>query len=154
MQKLSGKSMVVLCKRCSTFHNKSNKIGYAFFWFFYDFLRILQYSAPSPRSRKDSFTNRPSNLEDRPSGRKLRLQLGPWCHGRRRELDSGEGKARLGRERAGECSRAHLRPIPGVGRLRGNAGEGARRHQPPVAAATALPTNRSLGPGHTRPGEL
>jgi hypothetical protein len=98
--------------------------------------------------------NRPSNFADRPSGRKFRLQLGPWRHGRRWELNSGEGKARLGQERVGECLGAHLRPIPGVGRLRGRAGEGARRHQPPVAAAIGLPANRMLGLEHKRPGEL
>jgi hypothetical protein len=94
------------------------------FRFFYDFLRILQDSAPSPRSRRDSFTNRPSNFADRPLGRKIRLQLGPWRHGQRRELNSGEGKAQLSRKRVIECSGAHLRPIPGVGRLRGHASEG------------------------------
>jgi hypothetical protein len=82
------------------------------------------------------------------------LQLGPWRHGQRRELDSGEGKARIGRERAGECSGTHLRPIPGVGRLRGRAGEGARRHHALAAAATGLPANRSLSLEHKRLGEL
>jgi hypothetical protein len=113
MPKLPGKSMVVLCKNCRIFYIEFNKIGFEFFWFFYDFLLILQDSAPSPRSRRDRFTNRPSNFADRPSGQKFRLQLGPWRHGWRRELNSGEGKARLG-----------LRPIPRVGRLRGRAGEG------------------------------
>jgi hypothetical protein len=100
---------------------------------FYAFYKIQHLH---PRSRRNRFTNRSSDFADRPSGRKLRLQLGPWRHGRRRELDSGEGKARLGRERARECSRAHLRPIPGVGRLRGRADGGARRHHAPAAAAT------------------
>jgi hypothetical protein len=132
------------------FTRNPTKLGFNFS----DFLRFLQDSAPSRRSRRDSFTNRPSNFADRPSGRKIRLQLGPWRHGRRRELNSGEGKARLGRERAGECSGAHLQPITGVGRLWGRAGEGARRHQPPMAAATGLLTNRTLDLEHKRPGEL
>jgi hypothetical protein len=93
--------MSVLCKSCRIFHNESNKIGFVFFYFFYHFLQILQDSAPSLRSRRDRFTNRPSNFVDRPSGRKFRLQLGPWRHGRRWELNSGEGKAQLGRERVG-----------------------------------------------------
>jgi hypothetical protein len=80
--------------------------------------------------------------------------LVPWRHGQWKELDSGEGKARLGRERTGECSGAHLRRIPGVGRLRGRAGEGAQQNQAPAAATTGLPANRWLGLGHTRPGEL
>jgi hypothetical protein len=57
MQKLSRKSMVVLCESCRSFHNESNKIGFVLFSFFYDLLQILQDSAPSPRSRRDSFTN-------------------------------------------------------------------------------------------------
>jgi hypothetical protein len=154
MQKLLGKSMAVLCRSCRIFHNWSNKLGLYFSDFFYDFLLILQDWAPSPRSRRDRFMNRPSNFADRLSGRKFRLQLGPWRHGWRRELNSGEGKARLGRERVGECSGAHLRPIPGFGWLRGRAGEGARRHQPPVAAATGLPANRTIDLEHKRPGEL
>jgi hypothetical protein len=94
--------------------------------------------------------NRPSNFADRPSGRKFRLQLGPWRHGRRWELNFGEGKAQLGQERVGECSGAHLRPIPGVGRLRGRAGEGARRHQPPVAAVSLPPAKLWRGRANTR----
>jgi hypothetical protein len=102
------------------------------------------------KSRRDRFTNRPSNFADRPSGRKFRLQLGPWRHGRRWKLNSSEGKARLGRESVGECLGAHLRPIPGVGRLRGRAGEGARRHQPPVAAASSPPAKLRRGWANTR----
>jgi hypothetical protein len=101
------------------------------------------------KSRRDRFTNRPTNFADRPSGRKFRLQLGPWHHGRRWELNSDEGKARLGWERVGECLGAHLRPIPGVGQLRGRAGEGARRHQPPVAAASSPPAKLRRGPANT-----
>jgi hypothetical protein len=142
MQKLSGKSMAMLCKSCRIFHSKSNKIGHVFVWFFYEFLRIIQDSAPSPRSRRDRFTNMPL-------GRKFRLQLGPWRHGRRRELNSGEGKARLGRERVGECLGAHLRPIPGVGRLQGRTGEGARRHQPSLAAASSPPAKLWWGQDNT-----
>jgi hypothetical protein len=78
------------------------------------------------------------------------LQLDPWRHGRRWELNSGEGKARLGRERVGECLGAHIRPIPGVGRLRGRVGEGARRHQPLVAAASSPPAKLRRGRANTR----
>jgi hypothetical protein len=45
MQKLTGTSSGKNNKSCGIFHNKSNKIEFAFFWFFYDFLRILQESA-------------------------------------------------------------------------------------------------------------
>jgi hypothetical protein len=45
MQKLSGTSWGKNNKSCRIFHLESNKIGFAFFWFFYDFLRILPISA-------------------------------------------------------------------------------------------------------------
>jgi hypothetical protein len=73
---------------------------YHFSTIFYKFYKVQNLH---PISRRNSFTNRPSDFTDRFSGRKFRLQLGPWCHGRQRELDSGEGKARLSRERAEEA---------------------------------------------------
>jgi hypothetical protein len=83
--------------------------------------------------------NRPSNFADRPSRRKFRLQLGPWRHGRRWELNSGEGKARLGRERVGECSGAHRGSI--CGRRRGGKalGGGLQRWPAVLAAGTPVP---------------
>jgi hypothetical protein len=69
---------------------------------FYEFYKFQHLH---PRSRRNGFTNKSSDFADRPSGRKLRLQLGPWPHGRRRELDSSKAKAWLGRERAGEWCR-------------------------------------------------
>jgi hypothetical protein len=47
MQKLSGISSGQNNKSCSIIHHESNKIGLAFFCFFYDFLRNLQESANS-----------------------------------------------------------------------------------------------------------
>jgi hypothetical protein len=148
MQKLSGTSSVKNNKGCRIFHKESKKLVCIFL----NFLRFSTDFTRFSKSRRDRFTNRPSNFVDRPSWRKLRLQLGPWHHGWRRELDSSEGEAWLGRERVGECLGAHLRPIPRVGRLRGRAGEGARRHPPPVAAAAGLSANRMLGLEHKRPG--
>jgi hypothetical protein len=37
--------MIKLYRSCSVFHKKSNKIGFAFLKFFYDFIRNLQESA-------------------------------------------------------------------------------------------------------------
>jgi hypothetical protein len=45
MQKLSGTSSGKNKESCRIFHNESNKIGFAFFLFFYDFLRNLQETA-------------------------------------------------------------------------------------------------------------
>jgi hypothetical protein len=45
MQKLSGTISGKNKKSCGIFHHESNKISFAFFWFFYNFLRNLQESA-------------------------------------------------------------------------------------------------------------
>jgi hypothetical protein len=45
MQNLSGTTIDMLYESCSVSHQESNKTGFAFFCFFYDFLRIFQVSA-------------------------------------------------------------------------------------------------------------
>jgi hypothetical protein len=45
MQKLSVSSLDKFSEGCSTFHQESNKIRFAFVWFFHDFLHIFQESA-------------------------------------------------------------------------------------------------------------
>jgi hypothetical protein len=45
MSKISGNSLYKFNKSCSVLHQESNKIGFAFFRFFYDFLESLQESA-------------------------------------------------------------------------------------------------------------
>jgi hypothetical protein len=145
--KIFGNSSSKNNKSCRIFLQQIQQNWVCIFLIFLRFSTNFQIFS---KSRRDRFTNRPSNFADRPSGRKFRFQLGPWRHGRWWELNSGEGKARLGRERVGECLGAHLRPIPGVGRLRGRAGEGARRHQPPVAAASSPPAKLRRGRANTR----
>jgi hypothetical protein len=45
-------------KSCSILHHKSNKIEVAFFWIFYDFLRILQVSAKGQTLFKNRLSQR------------------------------------------------------------------------------------------------
>jgi hypothetical protein len=45
MPKISGNNLEKFNKSCSTLHQKSSKIEFAFFWFLYNFLEILQESA-------------------------------------------------------------------------------------------------------------
>jgi hypothetical protein len=52
MQKLQGKPMDMFNKSCSVFYLESNKIGFAFFWICYDFLRILQVTGPGCKENK------------------------------------------------------------------------------------------------------
>jgi hypothetical protein len=47
MQKLTGISSGKNNKSCRIFYHESKKFGFAFFWFFYDFLWNLQESANS-----------------------------------------------------------------------------------------------------------
>jgi hypothetical protein len=44
MSNISGNSLYKFNKSCSVLHQESNKIGFSFFQFFYDFLEILQKS--------------------------------------------------------------------------------------------------------------
>jgi hypothetical protein len=43
MQQLSGKPLDKLYNGCRIFHQKCNKIGFAFFCFFYDFYGIYKF---------------------------------------------------------------------------------------------------------------
>jgi hypothetical protein len=55
MQKLSGTSSVKNNKSCMIFYKESNKIGIAFFRFFYNFLQILQDSAKQQHYWRSTF---------------------------------------------------------------------------------------------------
>jgi hypothetical protein len=62
MQQLSGNSSGKNNKSCSTFHQESSEIGFAFFWFFYDVLRNLQDSPNHIYYWSYSFSLRPLEL--------------------------------------------------------------------------------------------
>jgi hypothetical protein len=102
MHKLSVKIMVVLCKSCRTFHKESNEIGFAFFWFFYDFLRIFKVSAKALYYLRFCFTGRSLELL-------FLLQIGPYFTNNTLERRKGT-----------RCSPWAWRvaPLAGIGRLR------------------------------------
>jgi hypothetical protein len=133
MQTLSEKSMSVLCKSCRIFHNKSKKLGLYFSVFstiFYEFYKIQHLHIDLVET-------------DLRTGPRI-SQTGPRAIGslapcRRRELNSGEGKARLGRERVGECSGTHLRPVCGRSWGRGGSGGGVRRWRVAATAGASAP---------------
>jgi hypothetical protein len=87
MQKLTGIRSGQNNKSCRIIHHESNKIGFAFFWFFYDF--IWSFKVPAKRGilLKMWFAPRPSGrfktlqpgprFADKPLERKSTLQLGP-----------------------------------------------------------------------------
>jgi hypothetical protein len=81
--------MVKLYKSCNAFHKESSKIEFAFFWSFYNFLRILQESAKRVHYCTFSFTVRPLELfypsqicpwsAEKTLERNDGTQLGPWA---------------------------------------------------------------------------
>jgi hypothetical protein len=64
MQKLTGISSGQNNKSCRIIHLESNQIGYAFFWFFFDYLRNLQESANPKYYLSCDFADRPLLLLD------------------------------------------------------------------------------------------
>jgi hypothetical protein len=152
MQKLEVKSRIVLYKSCRVIQQETKKIVLHFPDFSvisYGFYKIQHLH---PRSRRNNFTNRSSDFADRLSGCKLRLQLGLWRHGRRRELNSDKGKARVGRERVEQARVITWGSIPRVGWGGGAAGGCARRCSgrrpqgaPAPACWPAMLCNKQLG---------
>jgi hypothetical protein len=77
MQKLTGTSSGKNNKSCRIFHHESKKIGFAFFWCFYDFLRNLQESAKYTSLFKLQLAVRPLRFFDSYADA-LTLRLTPW----------------------------------------------------------------------------
>jgi hypothetical protein len=86
----------MLCKSCRPTHKEYNKIGFAIFGFFYDFIWILQASAKTHKRVKNLIANRPLErfessqiypwFAQKTLERAQDMQCGPW----------GLGAARLG----------------------------------------------------------
>jgi hypothetical protein len=154
MQKLSGTSSGKNNKSCGIFYHESNKIGFAFFWVFYDFLRNLQVPAKRGILLKMCFAPRPSGrfktlqlgprFADKPLERKITLQLGPpgGVAGFRR---SG------GRDRPGTSWGRPLGHPYSIYRLgRGRRVTGEQAHRRPAAGAAAGP---AAAPGRRGQGK-
>jgi hypothetical protein len=71
MHKLSGKTLDKLHQSCRIFHNEYKKIGFVFFWIFYNFLRILQDSAKRIYYLRSGFSIRSLEVL-------IPLQICPW----------------------------------------------------------------------------
>jgi hypothetical protein len=71
MPKILGNSSGKNNKSYRSFHKESNQIGFAFFWFFYDFIRIFKVSAKAIYYLRLGFTGR--SLEFL-----LLSRIGPW----------------------------------------------------------------------------
>jgi hypothetical protein len=123
MQKLSGNSLDKFNKSCRALHEKCNKIEFAFFRFFYDFLGILQDSAKPQVLLEIHFTARPlelfkasqiyPSLAIRPLGITQSSHPYPPAAGWARQQRWSAG---LGQQTARDPLVAHLKAIGGVGR--------------------------------------
>jgi hypothetical protein len=124
----------MLCKSCRSSHIEHNKIGFAIFGFFYDFIWNLQVTAKTHQRVKNHFTKRPlevSNLHRSTLG----LRTDPWEEPRPRNVVlRGLGAARPVGFRQGARRR----------------GSGKGRSGPREAHATDLWLE--LGSGHHRQG--
>jgi hypothetical protein len=143
MQKLSGTSSARNSKCYDIFHHKSNKIGFAFFWFFYAFLRNLQESvkwlyylkfvfAVGTLEVLDSYIYAPG-LHTDPQKELALCNWVPRGGQRRSGRNSGEVAAGTGgREREGPCGspRARFACSEGVGRAASGVYRGSRRPPP------------------------
>jgi hypothetical protein len=129
MLKISRIGLCEYNKSCISFHNESNKIEFAFFWIFYDFLRILQVSAIHNHYLEIHFA--PGALEIfktlhpcpccalKSQQRNGVMQLGPRPWGRHGSADSGETGGTPGRARERGGVYAH----PGASDARNLGGE-------------------------------
>jgi hypothetical protein len=91
MPKILGNSSGKNNKSCRIFHKESSKIGFAFFWFFYDFLWIFKVSAKAIYYLRLRFTGRPLELLSLlvPGSWKT-----PWKEGKGRNVVLGLGGRR------------------------------------------------------------
>jgi hypothetical protein len=137
MHKLSGTRSSKNNKSCRILHNESNKIEFAFFWFFYDFLQILQDSANHNHYWSYNFSLRPLELFGTPQicpqftqnslDRCLATQLVPGADGGGGSPESGGSGGGFSRGSCGEGVGAHQCSIWGRGRGWDGPGEWARR---------------------------
>jgi hypothetical protein len=106
-------------RSCRNFCNESNKIGFTFFWFFYDFLKIFEVSAKAIYYLRLGFTGRPLEVL-------FLLRIGPWFTKNTLERMKETQCSPLAMEAAvpAEIGRLRLRVWPGKewGRKRGSPG--------------------------------
>jgi hypothetical protein len=162
--KISRNGLGEYNKSCSSPHQESRKIKFAFVWFSYDFLENLQDSAIWIYYWRCAYAPRPLELSE--SHNSVRSSHpGPWkekepynwvlAAGHRRSgLDSDEAALGLGRGTAGRRFRAHLRSNRGRRRGWSGAGELGWRCGAALAAAAWVPARRRRGWRKARRGEV
>jgi hypothetical protein len=164
MPKIFGNSLGNYNKSYCTFHQESNKIGFAFFWIFYDFLQNLQVSAINQTLFKMQVSTKPLKVLDS-------LRVGPWFADRPLEktgdsqlgpqAPAGGGPTKFrrtgSRDRSGAgggWSAGSLGSISTGGWGGSGAGGVVRRRRPLSAAVRPAPARWQLGGKRERVSEL
>jgi hypothetical protein len=141
MQQLPENNLDKFNKSCSTFHQESNKIGFAFFWFFYNFLQesakkdlLLKFPlyAGVPGTFL-SFTNRTLDCTKHPRKNKspamwpLALGRGCFCQNSASQRRRWPGKRRGSGH---ELTTHRFEAGNGAGMALASSPSGARRWRP------------------------
>jgi hypothetical protein len=120
-KKLKLKSIYKVWESCSSGYTEHNKIGFAIFGFFNDFICILQVAAETQQRVKKHFARRPLEsfkpsqicpwLAQNTLEVSGALQCGPWGLGRCGSPDSGEAGGGDGRGSGWGGSRNCREPV-------------------------------------------
>jgi hypothetical protein len=149
MPKILANSLDKFNKSCSSHHHESNKIGFAFFRFFHDFLEISQESAKAATLFKKQLTSRSlelliphksapgSHKEPRNFSQACNAALGAWPVAAPAKFRpaGGHGRPGMGGGRPGGL----LGPILGVGWGRGTSEGYGQRNGAVTAAGGSAP---------------
>jgi hypothetical protein len=154
----------MLGESCSSSHTDHNKIGFAIFGFFCDFIQILQVAAKNTQRGKNHFAHRPSErlkssqICPRFAQNSLKVSVALQCSPR------GQGAARLagfrrGRRRGwpGKCwegSRGYWGPVWVLTRGKEVASGHGRRSRAAGAAKSSALASWQLSLGNKWTGQL
>jgi hypothetical protein len=159
-QKLKLKSIYMLWESCSSSHTEDNKISFAFFGFFCDFIYSLQVTAKAHQRGKNllalrslelfNFTTLPSTLAARPSNPK---------NSHRGNLGGGEarwrwGVAGLDQQATPDCDLPYHWPTDRGGLAGGVVSEQRRQSRGSAAAEDRIPVEIGVGLVNVLHGEL
>jgi hypothetical protein len=117
----------MLYQSCSVFHQESHKIGFAFLWFVYSFLRILQDSAKTATLFKILFCEQAPGKNSDPAIGSLGAGSG---EDRRNATKGGTGSAGEGRGRAQGLTYDRFRGLDGPEGVPARGLGGVGRYRP------------------------
>jgi hypothetical protein len=130
MPKISTNWLGEYNKSCSTLHQESNKTGFAFFWFFYDFLENLQDSVKTATLFKTQFCEQAPEKNSDPAIGSLGAGSGK---DHRNPAKGGTESTREGRGSAQGLTYDRFRVLDGPEGVPERGLAGGRRRWPPRA---------------------